>query len=161
MKQLKWLFYIWVSIFLTGCPVPNPYKIFVNQKPGNIISSELYYNQLLSAYPWLDTKKKIITIISSVRNLGSQSININLDSANLSSKKEFYRLIKESKNLKNPFKVESINLIVKPNESLVFSLYFMGNQEYSKNEYKQSLERDTLILYLKVLNKPDTFYLIQ
>lgn len=158
--------FCWNMFFLTGCPVPNPYRIFINEEsnklyPDNIFSSELYNHRISGAHPWHDSKRKIIIVNSSINNKSNQTLIIESDSIKLESKKEEFNLITDDMNLINPFKVDSTELTVKPNESSLLTLYFISKGQYTKREYKKSLKNDTLVLKIQLVKEKETFYLIQ
>jgi len=156
-----------ICFFLTGCPIPNTYKVFIknestNLKPHKIFTKEFYDFKILDAYPFLDTKKKIITVNCSINNKSNQNLIININSVKLKSKKkDEFKLITTDMHLTNPFKVDSTSFNIKPNESSILVFYFTSKGNYTKKEFKKSLIKDTLILTTEVLKENHTIYLIQ
>ena len=136
---------ILLCVILSGCPIPAYYKID-DTKAGNysVFSNEIRVH-LKAGHPWFDSGKKFIVLNTVITNEGKEARSLNLSELSLYTNRDSFRINYGQIHAKNKFAVKQQSIELVPGQPQEITLFYVSDDNYTKREYLQSIERDTLV----------------
>jgi hypothetical protein len=144
MKNIKPLLLVFL-LPLAGCPVPAYYSVVNTQNTNGGCST--CQVDVKVVHPWRDTKKKTVSVYTTITNTSTTSKAIfAISDATLQTKADSFYLNYTNKDLVNGLLMTEETITLEPGMTKEVPLYFLSNKDYSGSGYKRSIERDTLLL---------------
>jgi hypothetical protein len=153
-KRFSLLGFTLIITGLLACPIPGYFKFFNNSFIP--ISHTLEFKKencelrIASAHPWFNSKKKIVIIPTTIKNISiNETCRFSFSDLIIKSQTDTFVINIDKNKFEGEFLLKEESVTLSPSEEKQVTLYYISKNNYSRNSFKKSLGSDTLTLELK------------